>query len=76
MFTLSSTHLSFLVPILKELFPDITFLDPADRLAQHISEISKHKSKKPSLKIYSSRDIESFNKQLLKVGIKNKVNPL
>jgi glutamate racemase len=75
-FTLSSTHLPFLVPILKELFPDTTFLDPADTLAQHISKISKHKSKKPSLKIYSSGNTESLHKQLLKIGIKNKVNPL
>jgi glutamate racemase len=75
-FTLSSTHLPFLVPILKELFPDTTFLDPADELAQHISKISKHKSKKSSLKIYSSGNVEKFHKQLLKIGIKNKVNPL
>ncbi|HZS73034.1 MAG TPA: aspartate/glutamate racemase family protein [Candidatus Nitrosotalea sp.] len=75
-FTLSSTHLPFLVPILKELFPDTTFLDPADELAQHISKISKHKSKKSSLKIYSSGNVETFHKQLLKIGIRNKVNPL
>ncbi|HVZ62062.1 MAG TPA: aspartate/glutamate racemase family protein [Candidatus Nitrosotalea sp.] len=75
-FTLSSTHLPFLVPILKELYPGISFLDPADTLAQHISSISKHKSKKSSLKIYSSGNTESFHKQLLKIGIKNKVNPL
>src|SRR5574337_1107842 len=75
-FTLSSTHLPFLVLILKELFPGITFLDPADALTQYISNISKHKSKKSSLKIYSSGNTESFHKQLLKIGIKNKVNPL
>ncbi len=75
-FTLSSTHLPFLVPILKELFPGITFLDPADALAEYISKISKHKSRKPSLKIYSSGDTKSFHKQLLKIGIKNKVNQL
>ena len=75
-FTLSSTHLPFLVPILKELFPGIIFLDPADALAQHISKITKHKSKKSSLKIYSSGDTEKFHKQLLKIGIKNKINSL
>jgi glutamate racemase len=75
-FTLSSTHLPFLMPILKELFPGITFLDPADVLAQHISKISKRKSKKSSLKIYSSDNVEAFHKQLLKIGIKNKVNLL
>jgi len=29
-FTLSSTHLPFLLPILNELFPSVLFLDPAD----------------------------------------------
>ncbi|SMH72148.1 glutamate racemase [Candidatus Nitrosotalea okcheonensis] len=75
-FTLSSTHLPFLLPILKELFPDVVFLDPADTVAQHISKILKHRSEKPRLKIYSSGDIETFHKKLIKIGIKNKVNQL
>ncbi|MDE1814502.1 MAG: aspartate/glutamate racemase family protein [Thaumarchaeota archaeon] len=75
-FTLSSTHLPFLLPILKELFPDVMFLDPADTVAQSISKILKHKSEKPRLKIYASGDIEAFHKKLVKIGIKNKVNPL
>jgi glutamate racemase len=72
-FTLSSTHLPFLVPILTELFPDITFLDPAEKVVQHISKILKHKSEKPSLTIYSSGNIKEFQKQLALIGIKNKV---
>ncbi|MHB8547151.1 MAG: glutamate racemase [Nitrosotalea sp.] len=75
-FTLSSTHLPFLLPILKELFPGVIFLDPADTIAQHISKILKRKSEKPRLKIYSSGDIETFHKKLIKIGIKNKVNQL
>ncbi len=75
-FTLSSTHLPFLVPILKELFPDITFLDPADVIAKHVTKILKHKSKKSRLKIYASGDLDTFQKKLKKIGIKNKVNPL
>jgi glutamate racemase len=75
-FTLSSTHLPFLLPILKELFPNIIFLDPADTVALHISKILKHKSEKPRLKIYSSGNTEIFHKQLVKIGIKNKVNQL
>jgi len=75
-FTLSSTHLPFLLLILKELFPDVIFLDPADTIARHISKILKHKSEKPRLKIYSSGDIEAFHKKLVKIGIKNKVNQL
>lgn len=75
-FTLSSTHLPFLVPILKELFPSITFLDPAGTVAKRVAKISKHKSKKSRLKIYASGDVDTFQKQLKKIGIKNKVNPL
>lgn len=75
-FTLSSTHLPFLLPILKELFPGVMFLDPADTVAQRISRILKHKSGKSRLKIYSSGDIETFHEQLVKIGIKNKVNRL
>ena len=75
-FTLSSTHLPFLLPILKELFPDVVFLDPADTVAQHISKILKHRSEKPRLKIYSSGDIETFHKKLVMIGIKNKVKQL
>ncbi len=75
-FTLSSTHLPFLLPILKQLFPDIQFLNPADSVAQHILKILKHKKSKHSLKIYASGDIEKFHQRLIKIGIKNKVNPL
>ena len=75
--TLSSTHLPFLLPILKELFPNVTFLDPADSVAQCILKILKNKqSQKSKFKIYTSGDINEFYKQLLKIGIKNKVNPL
>src|SRR5574340_997984 len=73
-FTLSSTHLPFLVPILKELFPGITFLDPADIVAKHVAKILKHKSEKSRLKIYASGDIDAFQKKLKKIEIKNKVN--
>ena len=75
-FTLSSTHLPFLVPMLKELFPCITFLDPADTVAKHVVKISKHNSKRSRLKIYASGNVSTFQKQLQKIGIKNKVNPL
>jgi len=75
-FTLSSTHLPFLVPMLKELFPSVTFLDPADTIAKRVVKISKHKSKNSRLKIYASCNVSTFQKQLQKIGIKNKVNPL
>ena len=75
-FTLSSTHLPFLLPILNELFPSVLFLDPADSVAQQVLKILKHKKLKNSLKIYASGDIEKFHKKLLKIKIKNKVSSL
>jgi glutamate racemase len=75
-FTLSSTHLPFLVPMLTQLFPDIIFVDPADTVAQHIATILKHGSEKSRLKIYCSGDTEKLHKQLVKIGIKNKINQL
>ena len=75
-FTLSSTHLPFLLPILKNLFPNVQLLDPADSVAKRISKILKHKRSKSSLKIYASGNVEKFHKRLIKIGIKNKVRPL
>ncbi len=75
-FTLSSTHLPFLLPILKELFPRVLFLDPADSVAHNILKILKHKKSKNSFKIYASGDIKKFQQRLLKIGIRNKVSPL
>ena len=61
--TLSSTHLPFLLPILKELFPNVIFLDPADSVAQRILKILKNKqSQKSKFKIYASGNIEAFHK--------------
>src|SRR5438876_383270 len=51
--TLSSTHLPFLLPMLKETFPDVSFLDPADSLASHITKmLRRDKSKKNTLRIF------------------------
>ncbi|MFZ0184369.1 MAG: aspartate/glutamate racemase family protein [Nitrosotalea sp.] len=75
-FTLSSTHLPFLLPILNKLFPNVQFLDPADSVALYILKILKHKKSKYSLKIYASGDIEKFHQKLIKIGIKNKVSSL
>ena len=75
--TLSSTHLPFLLPILKELFPNVIFLDPADSVALHISKILKNKqSQKSKFRIYASGNIKILHKKLEKIGITNKVNTL
>jgi len=74
---LSSTHLPFLLPMLKEIFPGVTFLDPADAVADQVANLLKgKKSKRRTLKIFASGDIKVFQKRLRKIGIKNKVVPL
>jgi glutamate racemase len=75
-FTLSSTHLPFLLPILKKLFPNVLFLDPADSVTHYMLKILKNKKSKNSLKIYASGNTEKFHEQLVKIGIRNKVYPL
>ena len=73
--TLSSTHLPFLKKSLKEEFPKVTFLDPAQDVANKVAKLtSKKRSKKNSLKIFTSKNTTLFQKQLQKIGIKNKVN--
>lgn len=75
--TLSSTHLPFLLPLLTKSFPKIKFLDPAAIVAQ---EIKKNKlffpSNKNSLTIFSSGDVDIFQKHLNKLRIKNKVRKI
>ncbi|MFB5610556.1 MAG: glutamate racemase, partial [Nitrosopumilaceae archaeon] len=73
--TLSSTHLPFLNKLLRSEFPKITFLDPAQDVAKKVSKLTtKKRSNKNSLKIFTSKNTTLFQKQLQKIGIKNKVN--
>ncbi|MGI0041392.1 MAG: glutamate racemase, partial [Nitrosopumilaceae archaeon] len=52
--TLSSTHLPFLLPILKQVFPNIIFLDPACLVAdQVVKKLKTKKSKRNSMKIFT-----------------------
>lgn len=73
--TLSSTHLPFLLPYLEKVFPHIRFLDPAEKLA---CQIKNHKlfspSKRNTLKIFSTGNIETFQNDLHKIGVKKSVH--
>lgn len=75
--TLSSTHLPFLLPLLQKVFPNVDFIDPADKVAK---QIITHKlfstSKKNSLKIFSSGDVQVFQAQLHKMGIKKTIRQI
>ncbi|HXG14160.1 MAG TPA: glutamate racemase [Candidatus Nitrosotenuis sp.] len=75
--TLSSTHLPFLFPLLQKIFPNVTFLDPADAVAK---QIIKNKmfvpSSKNTLKIFTSGNVKTFHNHLQKIGIHNSVQKL
>ncbi len=72
--TLSSTHLPFLRTILKSEFPNVQFIDPSDNLAIKIcKKLKQNNIQKNSLKIYSSDQTGLFQKNLIKMGIKKKI---
>lgn len=73
--TLSSTHLPFLLPMLREIFPTIAFLDPAQEVANRISKIiQKNNSEQNTMKVFTSGNVNYFQRKLEKMGIKNKVS--
>ena len=74
--TLSSTHLSFLKSLLSLEFPHVKFVDPADIIASKVLAHIKTESKKNTIKIFTSGNVTSFQKNLYRLGIRNKVNYL
>ena len=73
--TLSSTHLIFLKSLLKKEFPKMKFIDPGKMVAQKIFlKIKNKESKRNSLKIFTSGNVNNFQIKLNKLGITNKVN--
>ena len=75
--TLSSTHLPFLEILLKNQYPKINFIDPANIVAKKVLlKIKNNQTKRNSLKIFASGDIRAFQIKLKKIGIKNRVNYL
>ncbi len=71
--TLSSTHLPFLLPIFSKLFPNVTFLDPASIVVETIKHRITRNAKRNKLQIFSSGNTKLFQRNLEKIGIKNKV---
>ena len=74
--TLSSTHLSFLKPLLSSKFPQVKFVDSADIVARKVLANIKKESKKNTIKIFTSGNTKLFEKNLRKLGIRSKVNYL
>ena len=72
--TLSSTHLPFLLPFLKEVYPNIKFLDPANMVAKMVSKKYIQNEKiENKLQIFTTGNPKKFQSKLKKLGIKNKV---
>ena len=74
--TLSSTHLSFLKSLLSSEFPQVQFIDPTDIVASKVLVHIKKESKKNTIKIFTSGNVKLFQKNLHRLGIRNKVNYL
>ena len=74
--TLSSTHLPFLLPFFKEIFPNIIFLDSGGIVAEKITMKLKNQNKTKTLSIFATGNVQTFQKKLSKIGIKNKVRSL
>ncbi len=68
--TLSSTHLPFLHDIMSECRTDVTFLDPADIVARHVTDITGTQGR-GRLSVYSSG--EYIQDRLAKLGIMKSV---
>jgi len=71
--TLSSTHLPFLLPLLKKNLRGVEFLDPAEDVAAKISKLKGSESKRNSLSIYTTQSPKALQRNLKNMGISNKV---
>ncbi len=72
--TLSSTHLPFLKTLLKKQYPKISFIDPADVIAEKVfSKIKNKQNKRNTLEIFATENVKTFQTKLNKMGINNKV---
>jgi glutamate racemase len=74
--TLSSTHLPFLLKFFKNIFPNITFLDPSELLAKKLKQKYFNSTKRNSLQIFTSGSVILLQKKLVHLGIKNKISKL
>ena len=73
--TLSSTHLPFLEPILRSIFKNVKFLDPAKNIVNILKDfVEDNDSQQNVLRIFTSGDVKLFKKNLQMMGIDDEVN--
>ena len=82
--TLSSTHLPFLLPLLRIEHPDIHFVDPALSVAQEafarcsldVGDRTRRGLVKNTLRVYASGNYSTLQENLLQLGVRRVVRPL
>jgi glutamate racemase len=75
--TLSSTHLPFLLKFLEKIFPNICFLNPSESLVKKLKQqYSVHHKQRNSIRILTSGNVETFERKLRHMRIKNKISKL
>ena len=73
--TLSSTHLPFLEPILRSIFKNVKFLDPAKNIVNILKDfVEDNDSQQNVLRIFTSGDVNLFKKNLQMMGINDEVS--
>ena len=74
--TLSSTHLPLLLPIFNEVFPNITFVDPAERLVKRITKLAGVQSKRSTLRVYTTGNSKTLELKLARMNLYYKVHQI
>ena len=73
--TLSSTHLLFLRSMLENQFPNVRFIDSGDAVAQKVyAKIRHRQTGRNSLRIFTSGRPADLQRDLYRLGIKNRVS--
>jgi len=73
--TLSSTHLLFLDPLLRSIFKNVKFLDPAKNISNILKDFAEDDDLQQNvLRIFTSGDAKLFKKNLQMMGIDDEVN--
>jgi glutamate racemase len=72
---MSSTHLPFLEPILRSIFKNVKFLDPAKNIVNILKDfVEDNDSQQNVLRIFTSGDVNLFKKNLHMMGINDEVS--
>ena len=62
------------INFLRKEFPEIVFLNPACDVAEKVAKNLKITSRKNKITIFTTGNPKNFQNNLIRIGIKNKVN--